>query len=142
MTAVDIKNLMATPLTARGSAQVPAKVSLSVRRWPGLTVARLRGDLDIVTAPALRESLRGVLGSGMRRLTIDLSGAGNCDVAGLAVLIGTQRLAGTYGITVQLANLPPHVARLLHSTGLEGSFAICATPADALAPRREPPAAA
>jgi anti-anti-sigma factor len=142
MTAVDIKNLTASELTARGSAQVPMAASLSVLHWPGLTVARLHGDLDIVTAPALRESLRGILGPGMRLLTVDLSGVGFCDVAGLAMLIGTQRHARAHGIMVQLANLPRHVARLLRSTGLDDNFAVCATLADALAPRREPPAAA
>jgi anti-anti-sigma factor len=123
MTAVD---------AVRGPAQVPAEASLSVLRRPGLIIARLEGDLDIATTPALRERLLGVLSPGVRLLVIDLSGVSFCDVAGLAVLIGTQRRARARGITVRLAAPRPQMARLLRITGLDCSFTICATLADAL----------
>jgi anti-anti-sigma factor len=41
-----------------------------------------------------------------------------CDVAGLAVLIGTQRRATARGIIVRLAAPRPQVAKLLRITGL------------------------
>ncbi len=130
MTAVD---------AARGPAQVAAEASLSVLSRPGLTIARLEGDLDIATTPALRERLLGVLSHGVRLLVIDLSGVSFCDASGLAVLIGTQRRARARGITVRLAAPRPQTAKLLRITGLDRSFTICATLADALpAEWREP----
>ena len=123
MTAVD---------AARGPAQASAEASLSVLSRPGVTIARLEGELDIVTTPALRERLLGVLGPGVRLLVIDLSGVSFCDVSGLAVLIGTQRRARARGITVRLAAPRPQMAKLLRITGLDRSLTICATLADAL----------
>ena len=123
MTAVD---------AVRGPAQAPAEASLSVLSRPGLTIARLEGELDIATTPALRERLLGALGPGVRLLVIDLSGVSFCDVSGLAVLIGTQRRARARGITVRLAAPRPQMAKLLRITGLDRSFTVCATLADAL----------
>jgi anti-anti-sigma factor len=65
-------------------------------------------------------------------LIIDLSGMSFCDVAGLAVLIGTQRRATARGIVVRLAAPRPQVLKLLRITGLDHRFTICATLADAL----------
>jgi anti-sigma B factor antagonist len=123
MTAVD---------AASGPAQAPAEASLSVLRRPACTVARLRGDLDIATIPALREQLVGVLGPGVRLLIIDLSEVSFCGAAGLAMLTGTQRRARARGITVRLAAPRPQTAKLLRITGLDRSLTICATLADAL----------
>lgn len=96
---------------------------------PGVTttVARLGGDLDFAAAPALRESLRRLLLPGTRLLIIDLSDVPSCDLAGLAVLIGTQRSAAARGIAVQLTTPGDQVAELLRSTGLDRSFTIGAT---------------
>jgi anti-anti-sigma factor len=123
MTAVD---------AARAPDQVQAEASLSVLSRPGFTIARLEGDLDIASTPALRERLLSVLGPGVRLLIIDLSGVSFCDVSGLGVLIGTQRRARGLRITVRLAAPSPQMAKLLRVTGLESHFTICATLDDAL----------
>jgi anti-anti-sigma factor len=77
-----------------------------------------------------------MLSPGVKQLTIDLSGVSSCDVAGLAVLIGTQRRATVRGITVRLAAPGPQIAELLRITGLDRSLTICATLADALTSQR------
>lgn len=123
MTAVD---------AARAPGQVQAEASLSVLTRPGFTIARLEGDLDIASIPALRERLLSVLGPGVRLLIIDLSGVPFCDMSGLAVLIGTQRRARGLGITVRLAAPRPQMTKLLRVSGLESHFTICAALDDAL----------
>jgi anti-anti-sigma factor len=55
------------------------------------------------------------------------------DVAGLSMLIGTQRRASARGITVRLAAPRPQMAKLLRATGLDRSFTIYATVDDARA---------
>lgn len=123
MTAVD---------AAREPVRVPPQASLSVLRRPARTIARLEGELDIATVPALRERLLGVLSPGPRLLIIDLYGVSFCDVAGLAVLVGTQRRATARGIVVRLVAPRPQLAKLLRITGLDHRLTICATLADAL----------
>jgi anti-anti-sigma factor len=123
MTAVD---------AARRPAPVQAAGSLSVLSGPACTIARLAGELDIATTPALRERLLSLLGPGVRLLIIDLSGVSFCDLAALAVLIATQHRASAQGIIVRLAAPRPQTAKLLRITGLGRSFTICATLDDAL----------
>jgi anti-anti-sigma factor len=133
MTAVD---------AARGLAQVQTEMSLSVLSRPAFTIARLEGDLDIATAPVLRERLLSVLVPGIRLLIIDLSGVPFCDVSALAVLIGTQRRARGLGITVHLAAPRPQMAKLLCVTGLDRHFTFCAALDDAVPMQRgRPPTA-
>ncbi len=123
MTAVD---------AARVPAQAQAQAGLPVLRRPGVSIARLEGDLDIAATPVLRERLLSMLGPGVRLLVIDLSGVAFCDVSALAVLIGMQRRARGLGITVRLAAPRPQLAKLLRVTGLDQHFTVCATLDDAL----------
>ena len=121
------------PATSR--IGIDEEAGLAVLRRPAHTIARLRGDLDIATAPALRERLAGLLRLRMPMplLVLDLAEVWFCDAAGLAVLVGTQRRATSLGTTLRLAAPRSQVARVLRATGLDRSFSIHATVADALA---------
>ena len=54
---------------ARGPAQVQTEMSESVLSRPAVTIARLEGELDIATTPALRERLLSVFSPGVRLLS-------------------------------------------------------------------------
>lgn len=84
----------------------------------GCTVAALSGELDITSAPALREQLLGLLSPAASRLIIDLSAAGYADASGVAVLVGSARRARLLGGWLRLASPAPEVARVLSVTGL------------------------
>jgi anti-anti-sigma factor len=115
-----------------GPALAPAQASLSVITQPAFTIARLEGELDIYTIPALRERLLSVLSHAVTLLIIDLSGVSFCDVSALAALIGTQSRARERGVTFRLAAPRPQMAKLLRISGLDKSFTVCAELADAL----------
>jgi anti-anti-sigma factor len=132
-TACGTEDLMTAVDAARVPAMILTEASPSIVSLPAFTIARLEGDLDIVSAPALRQHLLSMLRPGVQRLIIDLSEVSFCDVAGLAILIGTQRRARARGITVRLVAPRPPVAKLLHITGLDRSLTICATLSAALA---------
>jgi anti-anti-sigma factor len=117
-------------------SQAAAETNPTVVRRAGSTIARLRGNLDFTTAPAVRERLREMLSTSAKLLVIDLSGVSSSDAAGLAVLIGAQRRARARGITVRLAAPRPEVAELLRVTGLDSTLTICATLTDALSGQR------
>jgi anti-anti-sigma factor len=96
---------------------------LSARTTGGITVAELAGELDIASAPALREQLLGLLRPGSGRLVIDLSKVSFCDASGLAVLVNTARRARLLGGFVYLAAVSPQVGRVLELTGLHRNLA-------------------
>lgn len=101
-----------------------SSVELTTTECDGRTVVALRGELDIASAPVLREQLLGLLGVHASRLVIDLSRVSYCDASGLAVLVGTARRAGLLGGVLRLAAPAPSVAVALRIGGLDRHFDI------------------
>ncbi len=81
-------------------------------------IVLLTGDLDIVSAPVLRERLLSLLRPGASQLVIDLSPVGYADASGLAVLVNTQRRAVLLDGGLRLAAPRPEVATVLTVTGI------------------------
>ncbi len=84
----------------------------------GYVIAALRGELDIASAPALREQLFSLLRSASQ-LIIDMSAVGRADASGLAVLVGCGRRARLLGGSLRLAAPSPEVVRVLSATGID-----------------------
>lgn len=101
----------------------------------GCVVAVLRGELDIASAPALRDELLGLLRPGAGRLVIDLSAVGYADASGIAVLVGTGRRAELLGGWLRLAAPAPAVARVLSVTGFHQHLDIFPTVEEAITGR-------
>jgi anti-sigma B factor antagonist len=89
----------------------------------GSVIVTPRGELDIVSAPAVRERLLSLLSPDASRLVIDMSAVRYADASGLAVLVSTQRRAVLLGGTLRLAALQPEVARVLTAAGLSRQLA-------------------
>jgi len=106
--------------------------TLSVRSKGGYTVVTISGELDIASAPVLREQLLGLLRPGASRIVIDLSGVTFCDASGLAVLVGASRRAGLLDGVLRLAASTPLTATVLRLTGLDSRFEIFATVPEAV----------
>lgn len=100
---------------------------VSARTENRVTIAELTGELDIASAPDLRERLLALLRPSSGRLVIDLSRVSFCDASGLAVLIGTGRRARLLGGFLRLAAVPPEVSRVLRSTGLDQHLVVFPT---------------
>lgn len=83
-----------------------------------VTVLSLRGDLDVLDAPALNAWFRGVRWQGRPRSVIDLTGLGFIDCACLGVLIRHDRDIRAQGGTLALAGPQGIVLRILSVTGL------------------------
>src|SRR5438094_7957584 len=83
-----------------------------------MTIAELAGELDIASAPALREQLLSLLQPGSSRLVIDLSKVSLCDASGLAVLVGIGCRARLLGGFLRLAAVSLQADRVPHITGL------------------------
>jgi anti-sigma B factor antagonist len=98
-----------------------------VRTADGVTIAELSGDLDLASAPVLREQLLGLLRPGASRLVLDLSRVLFCDASGLAVLVGASHRGRLLDGFLRLAAVSPPVARVLDITGLHRHLSIYPT---------------
>jgi anti-anti-sigma factor len=101
----------------------------------GLVIVALGGELDIASAPAVRERLLSLLRPGVRRLVIDMSAIRYADASGVAVLGSTQRRAVLLGGTVRLAAPQLEVVRVLAVTGINRRLKVYPTVQAALADR-------
>jgi anti-sigma B factor antagonist len=85
----------------------------------GWTVVSLYGELDVATAPSLREQLIGLVNDGSTQLVLDLEGIDFLDSTGLGTLIGALRRARTHGGDLRLVCTETRVTRLFEIPGLD-----------------------
>ena len=89
--------------------------------WMVLAVA---GELDLATAPALRERVREMTPDGAMKVALDLTGVGFVDSSGLGAIVAClKHVRELGGELVLVAPDPSPVAKLLSLTGLEPSIA-------------------
>ena len=79
---------------------------------------RLRGELDIASAPTLREAWDGL--GGERQITLDLAELTFIDSSGLHALVEYADGNGAQGPLI-LRNVSEPIFRVLHITGLDAS---------------------
>jgi anti-sigma B factor antagonist len=89
------------------------------------SVLQLTGELDLDSVRELRQHARAELaGRRCRVLTIDMSGLTFIDSTGLGLLVELRNLAGTTDATVELANVPSGLARIIAIAGLAETFGL------------------
>jgi anti-sigma B factor antagonist len=93
----------------------------------GWTVVRASGEIDVATAPELRERLTELIDAGTTRLIVDLEDVDFIDSTGLGVLVGSARRARETGGDVRLVCTNPRILKVFQATGLHEVFAIGST---------------
>nr|WP_202434075.1 MULTISPECIES: STAS domain-containing protein [unclassified Streptomyces] len=94
------------------------------------TVLRIRGELDLASAPAVRQSVHGAVAEGRHDVVLDLSGVFFCDSSGVNVLIATRRLMKSCGGRLRLilpargAEDGSHVNKVLGALGVRRLFEV------------------
>ncbi len=107
--------------------------SVSSERPGGtLGVLVLAGEVDIFTAPRMKERMLELLDDGVEQLVVDLSEVTFIDSTALGVLIGGVRRVKSVGGVMALVVTSPPVARVLAITGLDRVFPIHDTRAAAI----------
>ena len=87
-------------------------------------VVNVTGEVDVATAPKLRESLDAAIGRGTPLLVVDLSAVTFIDSTGLGVLIGASRQVDDAGASLRLVVSEPRIIKLFEITGLLDLFTI------------------
>lgn len=82
------------------------------------------GEIDLYTAPQLRNGLVESLEAGARRLVIDMSRTEFCDSTGISVLLSAMKRSRDRGGDLELVAPKPAVLKVLQVTGLDEVFVI------------------
>lgn len=112
----------------------PPGFGLESREGPGgALVCHVRGELDIFTAPRLREMLDDATDAGRRLIVIDLTEATFVDSTALGVIIAAMKGLAPSGGRLALVNTRPSIAKTLAITGLDRALAVGGSVEGALA---------
>jgi anti-sigma B factor antagonist len=90
-------------------------------------VVAVRGEIDLFTAPELKQKLTDAIEGGKSRIVVDLSETTFLDSTALGVLIGAvKRLRSRDGALV-IVNVDQNIAKTFEITGLDQIFTIVGT---------------
>jgi anti-anti-sigma factor len=87
-----------------------------VEREADRIVVRLRGEIDLVSVPALRDELLAM--TGKASVVVDLAAVTFLDATGVGVLVGAHKRLANQGGRLVLVNPPPAIARVLQLAGV------------------------
>jgi len=91
--------------------------------WAVLAVG---GEVDVATAPRLREQLIGLVNQGSHRIVVDLTAVDFLDSTGLGVLVGALKRVRTHDGDLSLVCDEPRILKVFEITGLTKVFAMYA----------------
>ena len=108
-------------------------LSVTTREEGGRTIVEVGGEIDVYSAPTLRDRLNGLVAEGHHDLVVDMQGVEFLDSTGLGVLVGGLKRVRTQHGSLQLVCSQERVLKVFRITGLTKVFAIHDTVEQALA---------
>lgn len=101
------------------------------------SVVEVGGEIDVATAPRLREQLIALVNDQRYHIVVSLEGVDFIDSTGLGVLISGLKRVRTHGGRFSLVCTEPRILKVFEITGLLAVFNVCETLEDAVAPEDE-----
>ena len=98
-----------------------------------IPIVAVTGEVDVYSAPALKDKITELLESGRNTLIVDLSGVGFLDSTGLGALVEARAATTEAGGALPLVCNQERILKLFTITGLDGVFTIHSTVDDAVA---------
>ncbi len=108
------------------------EVTVSNQEHGDVVLVTVRGDVDVYTAPALREHLDRLIATGHRHLVLDLEQVPFMDSTGLGVLVGRLKLTRLQKGSLRVVCTVPRILRVFEITGLNQVLAVYTETATAL----------
>jgi anti-sigma B factor antagonist len=98
----------------------------------GALVLTVAGELDVATAPQLRDRLNAAIDADRRQLVVDLSDVTFVDSLSLAAIVGAQNRLGGVGQLAIVAQ-HPYVLLIFEAGGLDSVLELFSTRDEAVA---------
>ena len=97
---------------------------IEVRPDGEVPVIAVSGEIDVATAPQLRECLQGVIARGETTIVLDLLGVTFLDSTALGVLVGALKRCREAGGDLHVVVAEPRIVKIFEITGLTNVFTI------------------
>ena len=98
----------------------------------GVVAIALSGEVDLYTAPRLKEELVGAIEGGATNVVVDMTDTTFIDSTTLGVLVGGLRRLRPNGGELALVVTDRNIRKIFEITGLDRVFSLHETPEDAV----------
>jgi len=99
----------------------------------GVSVLTLRGEIDVYTAPRLRQAIIDLVDGGAPRVVVDMEKVDFLDSTGLGVLVGGLKRVKLKDGSLSIVTTQDKILKIFDITGLNKVFDIHASVDDAVA---------
>jgi len=99
-------------------------LTLETRDIDGRTIVSVGGEIDVYTAPKLRDKITELVGGGTYHLVIDMASVEFLDSTGLGVLVGGLKKVRAHDGSLELVCNQDRLLKIFRITGLAKVFVI------------------
>ncbi len=107
------------------------ELDINIERSESICTVTLGGEVDVYTAPRLKESLVSAIQDGCVNVVVDMENVGFIDSSGLGVLVSALRRAREREGTVRVVCTRDNILKIFRITGLDKVFPIFSDAAEA-----------
>ena len=99
-------------------------LTLATREEDGRAIVAVGGEIDVYTAPKLRDQITELVSSGTYNIVIDLEAVEFLDSTGLGVLVGGLKKVRAHDGSLELVCSQERLLKIFRITGLAKVFVI------------------
>ncbi len=99
-------------------------LSLECREADGRALVTVGGEIDVYTAPRLRDQITELVGAGVYQIVVDLQAVEFLDSTGLGVLVGGLKKVRANDGSLELVCSQERLLKIFRITGLAKVFTI------------------
>ena len=115
------------------TAQQGSTFRIETEPLDGMGLLAVHGELDLSTAPKLREAIGEFVDAGVQKLVIDLSGVDFVDSVALAVLVRTRQRLGDHGALALVVQPESYGMLIFEASGIASVLPLFETREEAVA---------